>query len=142
MTAVQTEKLVERINRFLDEIERGDVGAAIEAVEPLIHPEMEFTSLIGSEVEGHTFVGVPGIREWFEDFSDTFEVQYTERSITALDDDVVLGLFTNTLLGKGSQLEMSREIGTVWEFENGLIVRAVTYPTQEEARKAAEARHA
>jgi ketosteroid isomerase-like protein len=140
MTLVETEALVGRVGRFLDELERGDVDAAIEVVESLIHPEMEFTSLIGSEVEGRTYVGVAGLREWFGDFCETFEIRYDNRLISVPREGVVLGLYTNTLRGKESRIEMSNDIGTVWELEDGQIVRAVTYPSQDEARSAAGVR--
>jgi ketosteroid isomerase-like protein len=137
--AAQPEEAVERVNGFLDGIERGDVEAAVGAAEPLVHPEMQFTSMIGSEVEGRTFIGLDGLREWFGDYTETFEVLYEDRRITVLGNRAVLGLYTCRMKGRGSELEVSRPIGTVWELEDGLIIRAVTYPDQDDAVKAAEA---
>jgi len=136
------EALVGSVGRFLDEIERGDVGAAIKAVEPQIHPEMRFTSLIGSEIEGRTYIGLDGLQEWFQDYCDIFEVRYEDRRIRALGEDVVVGLFTTRLRGKGSDVEIAREIGTVWELRDGQVVRAVTYASPEQALQAAEAARA
>jgi ketosteroid isomerase-like protein len=140
--AAGAEALIGSVERFLDEIERGDVEAAIKAVEPQIHPDMRFTSLIGSEIEGRTYIGLDGLREWFQDYCDTFEVRYEDRRIRALGEDVVVGLFTNRLRGKGSDIEIAREIGTVWDLRDGQVVTAVTYASAEQALAAAEATHA
>jgi ketosteroid isomerase-like protein len=138
VTAVGAEALVGSMERFLDEIERGDVEAAIAAVAQLVHPEMRFTSMIGSEIDGRTYIGPDGLREWFQDYSDTFEVRYLDRRFIAYDEGVIVGLFTNTMRGRTSDIELSRDIGTVWEFDDGLVVKAVTYGSQDEALKAAE----
>jgi ketosteroid isomerase-like protein len=142
VTAFNGEAPLGSIERFLDEIEGGDVEAAIAAVAHLIHPEMRFTSMIGSEIDGRTYIGSDGLREWFQDYSDTFEVQYVDRKFIVYDEGVVVGLFTNTMRGRSSDVELSRDIGTVWEFEDGLVVRAVTYGSQDQVLKAAEAARA
>jgi ketosteroid isomerase-like protein len=142
VTAFDGEAPLRSIESFLDEIERGDVEAAINAVAQLIHPDMRFTSMIGSEIDGRTYIGPDGLREWFQDYSDTFEVQYLHRLFTVYDEGVVVGLYTNTMRGRTSDIELSRDIGTVWEFEDGLVVKAVTYGSQDEALKAAEAARA
>jgi ketosteroid isomerase-like protein len=131
--------LVDSVERFLDAIERGDVEAAIEVVTLLVHPQMQFTSVIGSEIEGRTYIGLDGLREWFQDYTDTFEARYEDRRIRALSEEVFVGLFTNKLRGKGSDVEIAREIGTVWELRDGQVVRAVTYASPEQALQAAEA---
>ncbi len=138
-TATDIEQTIPNIERFLDAIERGDVETAIAAVEPLLHPEIEFTSAIGSEVDGRSYVGKAGLREWFQEFRDTFDIGYEDRRFRVFGERVLLGLFTMKLRGKGSGAEVIREIGTIWENENGLVVRASTYASQSEALAAAEA---
>jgi ketosteroid isomerase-like protein len=143
MTGIDPKTQVRDVERFLDEIERGDVDAAIKAADSLVHPEMEFTSAIGSEVDGRTYIGVEGLREWFQEFSDVFEeVRYEDRDIRVFGDDVVVGLFTFHMRGRGSRVEVTRKIGTVWEFKDDRMVRAISYPSQDLALKAAESAHA
>jgi ketosteroid isomerase-like protein len=142
MTASEVQPLIDSGERFLDELERGDVEAAIAAVVPFCHPEIRFTSAIGHELDGRTYVGTGGLREWFQEFSDTFDVRYEDRRFQTSGDDVVVGLLTMKLRGKGSGAEVIREIGTVWELRDGLMVNCVTYASQGEALQAAEALHA
>ena len=138
MTTVDATELVERADRFFDEIERGEWEAAVETVAPRTHREVRFTSLIASEIEGRTYVGLGGLREWFRDFTDTFEIEYRNRDISLQSNSVLVALYSMVLRGKGSTVEIEQEAGTVWELEDGLVVRAVTYPSHEEASKAAK----
>jgi ketosteroid isomerase-like protein len=139
MTATEIEQTIPNIEQFLDAIERGDVETAIAAAEPLLHPEIEFTSAIGSEVDGRSYIGTAGLREWFQEFSDTFDVDYGDRRFRVFGDGVLLGLFTMRLRGRSSGAEVIRQTGTVWELEDGVVVRATSYASQDQATKAAEA---
>ena len=140
MTVVDSQTLVDASQRFLDGVERGDVDGLMEVITPLAHPGLEFTSVIGSEIDGRTYTGLDGIREWFEDLTETFAIEYRDRRITVhADGAIVVALYTIILRGKGSSVEIDREIGTVWELEDGLVVRGTTHPSQDEALKAAEA---
>jgi hypothetical protein len=139
MTATEIEQTIPKIERFLDAIERGDVETAIAAVEPLLHPEIEFTSAIGSEVDGRSYVGTAGLREWFQEFCETFETRYADRRFQTFGEHAILGLFTMKMRGRGSGAEVIRQTGTVWELEDGVVVRATSYASQEQATTAAEA---
>jgi ketosteroid isomerase-like protein len=140
VTVSTTDPIVGVLDQFFDGLERGEVDIA--AIDSLTHPDAEFTSAIGSEVAGTTFRGREQIRGWFADLVATMEVRYRDRDFRPIGESAVLMLTTNTLRGKGSGAEVVRKIGVVYELEDGLVQRAVSYGSQADALAAAEALHA
>jgi hypothetical protein len=41
--------------------------------------------------------------------------------------------------GRGSDVEVTREIGVVWELRDGQVVKTVSHASQDQALRAAEA---
>jgi ketosteroid isomerase-like protein len=137
VTVAAPDRVMALLDEFFDGLERGEVDAA--AIDSLTHPDCEFTSAIGSEVAGRTFRGKDEIRGWFADLVQTMEVRYGSRDFRPIGENAVLMLTTNTLRGKGSGAEVIRDIGVIYELEDGLVRRAVSYGSQAEALAAAEA---
>jgi ketosteroid isomerase-like protein len=125
------------LDEFFDGLERGEVDDA--AIDSLTHPDCEFTSAIGSEVAGRTFHGRDEIRGWFADLVQTMEVRYRNREFRSIGEKAILMLTTNILRGKGSGAEVVREIGVIYQLEDGLVRRAVSYGSQADALAAAKA---
>jgi ketosteroid isomerase-like protein len=140
MTPPDTDGLIAGFNGFFDQLEQGEVDFG--EVEETIHPECEFRSAIGSEVDGRTYRGPEQIRGWFEELLEAFALRYEDRKYEVLEEGDILFLTTNKLRGRGSGAEVVRKIGIVFELEDGLIRKVTSYDTAAEARTAAGALHA
>ena len=115
----------------------------MDAAKRHIDAECEFTSGIGSVVGGGVYRGHQGIQDWFGELLETAdELHWRERSYEALGETVLLFLARLELTGAASQAPVSSEVGAVYEFEDGLCTRIVSYTSHAEARAAAEAVHA
>ena len=139
MTKTAAERLIPELQGFFDAVEREDIEALEVVLDRNVHPDSEFTSQIGSELEGRTFLGPDGIREWFTDLIATMKLRYEDREFRTVGENAVLFLTTFSGKGRGSGADVSREIGVIWELEDGLVRRTISCPTQSEALAAAEA---
>ena len=139
MTGTAAGLLVKPLGRIFDALDRGDVDAVLVVVEEICHPEVELTSGIGSAVEGRTYTGFDGLREWFGDLVGAFELSYNDREFREMNEDAVLFLSRLELRGRGSGASVIQELGTLFESKNGLVFRAVTYRSHRDAIAAAEA---
>jgi ketosteroid isomerase-like protein len=128
----------EFVETAMDLIERGDHESLHELIEGRVHPEAELTPLISLGVEG-VYEGPEGVRRFFDDLLDAFEVRYSERELRPVGDGVVLVLCRMALRGRESGLEIDRRVGTVYEFEGEQVRGARVYEDQAEAIAAAEA---
>ena len=122
----------------MDLIERGDQRALHELIEGRVHPEAELIPLISLGVEG-VYEGPDGVRRFFDDLLDAFEVRYTERELRTIGDEVVLVLCRMALRGRESGAEIVQDVGTVYAFEGERFRGARVYDDQAEAIEAAEA---
>jgi ketosteroid isomerase-like protein len=138
MTTETPSRNVEMVRRSLEAMEGGNRDAFRELIDQIAHPEVEWTPLIGTGVEG-SYQGREQIANFFEDFVGSFEVRYEDREIRAFGDRFVLLLARMRLKGRESGVEVDQELGSVYEFEDGLLRRGRAYPTHEEALAAAEA---
>jgi ketosteroid isomerase-like protein len=137
MTTSTASERVDAIRRSVDVIESGDRDRFEEVLRDVTHPEIEWTPLIGSGVEG-TYRGHEGITAFYADFLGSFAVRYEDRELRPIGDNVVLLLCRMRVEGRESGVEVDQEMGAVYEFEGGLIRRGRAYPTHTEALAAAE----
>ena len=135
------ESNLEIIRRAIEAIESGDAERFGELVDEVAHPEIEWTPLIAVGIEG-TYRGRDRLVSFFRDMHGSFEPRYEELELRSLGDDVVLAACQLKLTGRESELEFRQEMGSVFEFEDGLLRRGHAYPTHAEAREAAERIHA
>jgi ketosteroid isomerase-like protein len=128
---------VEFVEGAMDLIERGDHESLHELIEGRVHPEAELTPLISLGVEG-VYEGPEGVRRFFDDLLDAFEVRYSDRELRPVGDGVVLVLCRMALRGRESGAEVVQAVGTVYEFEGERFRSARVYDDQAEATQAAE----
>jgi ketosteroid isomerase-like protein len=133
----ETDVNVEFVEAAMDLIERGDQQALHDLIDGRVHPEAELTPLISLGVEG-VYEGPDGVRRFFDDLLDAFEVRYSERELRPVGDGVVLVLCRMGLRGRESGAEVVQHVGTVYEFEGELFRSARVYEDQSEATEAAE----
>ena len=139
---ITAEEAPDALSRIFEALERRDLDEAMAVLEEIAHADCEHTSVIGTGVEGRTYRGYDGVRGWFADLLESFDVRYVDRDFRVLGEDRVLLLCTNKLRGRGSGAEVSREIGVVWWIEDGLIRRGRSYGSHAEALAAVEAARA
>jgi ketosteroid isomerase-like protein len=137
MTTSLARRNLEAVERSIEVIESGDAARAPELIREIAHPEVEWTPLIASGVEG-SYRGRERLAAFFEDFVGSFEARYDDRELRPLGDEAVLLLCRLKLRGRESGLDIDQEMGSVFEFEDGLIRRGHAYPTHAEALAAAE----
>src|SRR5262245_16252221 len=135
-----SEENVEVVRRLLEDfhagVERGDPGAGYESA-PLpddfeyVMPEGIVNPFGRSVLRGRAEF-VEFFRTWTEEFEDWS--QRVERLIDA--GDRVIALTRQSAVGKGSGAQVDLELGQVYEFEEGRLIR-VRYCSYDEALKAA-----
>jgi hypothetical protein len=132
---------VETIARTLDAIEANDREELARLTEAATGPESELVPLIGIGLEG-SYRGAEGISRFFNDLLDAFDVRYLDRELRPVGVESVLLLCRMQLRGRESDVEILQEMGTVYEFEDGLLRRGRVYRDHVETLDAAEALHA
>jgi hypothetical protein len=131
-------KRVEEMFRLSSEaIERRDRDAGERGVAEYWHEDCEWTPLIALVEGGSTYHGREGVMKFFEDFTNSFEVNYRDPSVEQIGDSVLF-LATMELRGRGSGAEVKSEIGVVYEFDGDLIRRGRAYDSHAAALDAAE----
>jgi ketosteroid isomerase-like protein len=142
MATAPQERVLELMPRFFDALERGDVDAGMALADGLTHPEVEFNSVIGTEVEGRTFHGKDGLAAWFRDLVASFDARFEDREFEAVGETAVVARYRFKGRGRASGIVIDQEIGVVWELEGGLVRRSRSFFSQAEAVAAAKALHA
>ena len=136
MSSVATRN-VEMVRRTLDLAEEGDAERIRAMCLETVHPECELTPLIGA-VEGRRYHGPEGVIAFYEDLRGTFQPRWEDRDLQAIGEDAVLLLCQVKLRGRESDIEVSQELGCLYEFEKGLVRRCEVFGSQAGARQAAE----
>ena len=126
---------VEIVRRALDGFSRSDR----ESVGPLLHPDVEWRSVVGPLLGVETISGRDAmLRFAFEEIPDAIENQHVE--VEELED---LGegrvLVVGRYLGRGrrSGIEVEQRIASIHRLSEGMIVSVGDYPNREEALEAA-----
>ena len=127
---------VAAVRRFNEAMEAGDEDTLTALAREIAHPDGEWTPLVVG-VEGKTYRGSDGWGEFFADFLETFEVRYADPEFRSVGEEDVLMLCTMELRGRGSGVDVSQEMGALFEFEGGRLRRGRAYPSHAEALAAA-----
>jgi ketosteroid isomerase-like protein len=128
-------KNVEIVRRVLDGVSRSDRAT----VEPLLHPDVEWRTVLGPLLGVETVSGREAVlRLGFEDIPDGFEDYQAEvEELTDLDEAQVLVVATYSGRGKGSGIEIDEQISSVHRLRDGMIISVRDYPSRQEALEAA-----
>jgi ketosteroid isomerase-like protein len=124
---------IELVRSGMEAWDREDMPALI----ALCDPDVEFVSIFAG-MEGRTYRGYDGLREYFADMSDTWTEFHRdiEEMIDAGDDRVVV-FFRLRGIARGSGVPVDERVTTVFRLRNGLLHRMVVYRDREEALEAA-----
>jgi ketosteroid isomerase-like protein len=127
---------VEIVSRLFDAVGRRDT----EAVLALYDPEVVWDtsrSPFGDLMGGRVYYGHEGIRSWSRQWYEAWEdVEHQCDELIEAGDHVV-STVTNRGRGRASGVEVETHQAAVWTIRDGRIVRAVWFPTREEALDAA-----
>ena len=123
---------IEKIQRSLEAFNRRDADGMIQ----MIHPEGEIFPF-RAQLEGQPYRGHDGIRKFIEDMSEdwsSFDVKIDEFQELR---GRVLAIGHIEGVSRSSGVAVGGEAGFLFEFRDGLIIRAVSYSDPEEARREA-----
>ena len=107
-----------------------------ETINALYHPDHEFLSAL-SEVEGQSFRGASGYREWLASIGDALDYKWTVEELFALDQQRVLVRYHLVGHGKGSGVPFDQDLWSVVTVQDGRVVRTEVHATREQALRAA-----
>ena len=116
----------------IDALNRGD----IEALLALCDPGIELMPSLVGGIEGTSFHGREGYREWFEQQNETYDEVSFELHETRAVGDQVLILYTTRVRGAQSGIELESPGAAVLTIRDGLVTRQVGYQSQVEALEA------
>jgi ketosteroid isomerase-like protein len=123
---------IEIIRRSLQAFNRRDANGMIES----IHPDGEMFPF-RAQLEGQVYRGHDGIRRFIEDMYEdwsSFEVEIDEFQELR---GRVLAIGHIEGISRGSGVAVGGEAGFLFEFRDGLIIKAVSYSDPAEARREA-----
>jgi ketosteroid isomerase-like protein len=126
---------IEIVRRGFEAGNRRDVEALIEVLDP----EVEWHSALLKALEGKAamYRGHEGIREFFRDLDELFDMLHAEYPEIRDLGDRVVGIGRIRMRGKGSGAETESPICSVVDFKNGKAIRVRTYLDPKEALEAA-----
>jgi ketosteroid isomerase-like protein len=120
---------VETARRFTEALMRSDYDAAAAELSPNL--EIDDTDITES-------TGTDSFYQWIGRWDAAWETwKIDDLEIRALGDSRTLSLFTITVTGRGSGIELTRDDAALTEFNEGKIVRIGYYNDQAQAREAA-----
>lgn len=122
---------VEKVKHGFAALARGD----LEEMLTVVHPEMELLPLSG-KLEGRSYHGHEGVREWDRGRRDTWELEFTPSEYEELADSVLVHGEVRSR-GAASGLELDTQVSWLFDFRDGKIVRLEAFLDREEARAAA-----
>jgi ketosteroid isomerase-like protein len=116
-------------------VERGDFGAAWDT--GAVAEDVEF--IPAAEIEGPVvYRGREGfvefMRRWTEDWEDW---SYRLDRLIDTPDDRVIAFLHQSAVGKGSRVPVDLNYGSIWELEEGRVIRVRLYLDYAQALKAA-----
>jgi ketosteroid isomerase-like protein len=128
-----SERDVELVRQAMEAWNREDIEALI----PLSDPEVEFVSIF-ADMEGRTYRGYEGLRQYFADMNDVWAVFHREiEEIRDAGSDQVVVFFRLQGTARASSVPVDERVTTVFRLRDGLLHRMVVYRDREEALKAA-----
>jgi ketosteroid isomerase-like protein len=120
---------VELVRTGLDAANREDIAAII----ALTHPDIEFVALV-ADVEGRTYHGYDGIRQYFVDMHDAWiESEYEVEDLIDAASDRVVALVRWRAAGRTSGIRVDAPLAAVYSFRDGRIYRMIVFQSRADA---------
>lgn len=133
------EKVRDWYARTENQYEGGGLEAASGLISEIFDPEVEFSPWLAREVEHRTYHGHDGLRTFFGELQDMLgEVRYAPPEFHPLSDDVIVVFTRLEGVGRGSDVPVGQDLGLIYEFRDGLVIRLTAFGSHEEALNAAK----
>jgi uncharacterized protein len=136
MAASSPEERIELVRRGIQAYNAADFGAMLVLVDPDV--------VIESSVElmnAGTFRGQDGLARWIGAWNDAWEdFQSSPEEIVPVGESHVVARIIGSGRGRGSGVEVSREVGYAYDVSDGRCVYMTIRPTFEEALAVARER--
>jgi ketosteroid isomerase-like protein len=130
---------LENLQRWYETYEGTGVQPSLDLIDEIFDPEVEFSPWLAREIERRTFHGPDGIRAFFRELAEMLgEVRYGEPEFHPLSDDVIVVLTRLEGAGRASSIPVGQNLGLVYEFRGGLVIRLTAFGSHEEALSAAK----
>jgi ketosteroid isomerase-like protein len=107
-----------------------------ETMLPHLAPDFELTTPPGLAAEPDTYRGEEGMRRYWESFNEVMDDIRVEPKEFHEIEDWVLIPFTMSARGKTTGIDSGIEGVMAWKVRDELLVRALLFPSLEEARAA------
>jgi ketosteroid isomerase-like protein len=131
-----SEENVEIVRRLYQAAARRDNVAVYSLYDPDI--EWDATRTERGTVTGRVARGHEGLRKWLRDWYGAWEnIDDDLEELIDLSDDEVISVMTQRGRGRASGVQVEDRLATIWTIQGGRIIRAVWFPTREEALEAA-----
>ena len=120
------------VRRIYDATAIGDFEAVVRECDP----EVEYVSLVSAVEGGRSYQGHEGMRQFFSDLREAWDVWIPQVERLESDGDAVLASGRRRYAGAGAELDMQFEWGQVFHLRNGKVLNGRLYGDQEEAEAA------
>jgi len=128
-----SQKDVELLQRVMEAWNREDLDELI----PLSDPEVGFVSIFAG-MEGRTYRGYDGLRQYFADMKDACAEFHREvEEVTDAGSDQVIVFFRLLGTARTSGAPVDERVTTVFQLREGRLHRMVVYRDRDEALEAA-----
>ena len=117
--------------------EGGDLEAALALIPEMFDPEVEFSPWLAREIEHGTYRGHDGVRRFFEELRDMLgPVAFAPEEFHPLTDDLIVVFTRLEGIGQQSDVPVGTDLGLLYEFHDGLVIRLTAFGSHEEALSA------
>jgi ketosteroid isomerase-like protein len=105
----------------------------------IMAPDVEWVGMAEDPDLGGIRHGPRAVNKYFAEWLEAWQIANVGWEMHELTPDLVLVHTRLRTRGRVSGIEAETEVGQVWEFRDGMVVRQTLYRTYDEARQAAEA---
>lgn len=112
----------------------GDAGAGRD----LMAPDIEWRGMGAIGLDGER-QGPRAVGRFFTEWLEMWEDYDNDVELVEVTPDIIVAENQFRGRARGSGIELESQLGQVWEFRDGKVVRQTMYRTHAEAREAAEA---
>jgi ketosteroid isomerase-like protein len=131
------------LRRWADVYEGEGVEGALQIVDEVFAPDVEFSPLLAREVEGRIYRGREEVREFYRELNDMLGMRYAPPEFEPVGEDVIVLSTRMEGAGRESAVPVGHDLALVYEFRDGLVCKSTAYGSRAEAISAArEAQHA
>jgi ketosteroid isomerase-like protein len=128
---------VEIVQAVFDAAARGDTAAVMALYDADI--EWDASRTQRGAMAGRVARGQAALLAWLHDWYGAWEaVDDDLKELIEAGDQTVISIMVQRGRGRASGVEVEDRLGTVWTIRDGKVVRAVWFPSPEEALEAVE----